>query len=259
MSIPACRYIGSSSSSNWIAPTTSPSTSITRVFSSTTNSSISPGSSSPHDRTTSGSLRIGSRRTVSSCVPDRSVTRGPESFTALRSDVLVEPEDVLGVVRLLELHEPVVFLRTVDGSRDVLSPLDHVVHVVTRCRERGERVHRGAPPLDVSVIERGLLPPRLDAEPEGRLATGERHRVVGDTGDRPALQPERDRALGTGRFRDAREPGLDVRVREPGQEPALHVEALPPCHVLVPGRLHVEVPAGPAHFDPGAPNTQRPG
>ena len=65
---------------------------------------------------------------------------GPESVTLsgqndLRHDVLVQAEDVVGIVRSFQPHESFVFGITVDGSHDALAGLDHVVHIVAA---RGE-------------------------------------------------------------------------------------------------------------------------
>src|SRR5688572_5176627 len=147
MSIPARRYIESVSSSYWIAPMISPSASITNVFSSCRNSSSSPSSRTPQRRSTSGSCLIEATRARSSRVEFRSVTRRPLSRTTLRPDVLVQPEDVVGVVGPLQPDQPVVLRVSVDRAHDVVSGLDHVVHVMALGGERGERIHRAAPPI----------------------------------------------------------------------------------------------------------------
>src|SRR5919106_275391 len=80
MSMLAWRYIGSSSSPYWIAPTASPSTSMTKTFASPTNwSSTSVRSTRPHRRATSGSRRMDSSSSTSSVRAGRSTTRGPFS------------------------------------------------------------------------------------------------------------------------------------------------------------------------------------
>src|SRR6516165_2768265 len=81
MSMPACRYIGSSSSWYWMPPPTWPSIS-------TTSSTESPpprrspaisatGSGLPHHRATDGSAWISCSRRASSGPPGRSLTRRP--------------------------------------------------------------------------------------------------------------------------------------------------------------------------------------
>src|SRR5262245_62404858 len=109
----AWRYIGSSSSKNWIAPITSPSTSITREPASATNSSISPGGRWLHQRRTSGSVRIGARRPASSAVVGRSVTRGPERITAP-----TVPGDSGGVAGRLRGPDPGAPEHEHDGEQD---------------------------------------------------------------------------------------------------------------------------------------------
>jgi hypothetical protein len=77
-SIPACRYMGSSSSAYWIAPTTSPSTSMTKAQGASMNSDlISFGSKSPHHCETSGSLLIRVSASMSPAPPGRRSTRSP--------------------------------------------------------------------------------------------------------------------------------------------------------------------------------------
>jgi hypothetical protein len=49
----------------------------------------------------------------------------------LRLDVLVEPEDVVGIPRALERHEPLVLRIAVDRARDITSDLDDVVDVAS--------------------------------------------------------------------------------------------------------------------------------
>src|SRR5687768_1656021 len=134
----ALRCIGSSSSPYCVAPITSPSTSITNVFSSATNASISPSSRIPHRRTISGSSRIAVRRATSPPrVAFRRTTRRPRRITALRPDVLVQAEHVVGVEGPLQLDQPFVLRVPVDRARDIGPGLDDVVHVVALRGERG--------------------------------------------------------------------------------------------------------------------------
>jgi hypothetical protein len=64
----------------------------------------------------------------------------PESVTLsgqndLRHDVLVQAEDVVGIVGSFQPNEFFVFGIAVDGPHDALAGLDHVVHIVAA---RGE-------------------------------------------------------------------------------------------------------------------------
>src|SRR5580698_10051018 len=82
-SMPACRYIGSSSSWYWMPPATSP------PISMTSSPEVSPpasspamastGSGSPHQAATAGSDMIWCSVTASARPPGRRVTRGPVS------------------------------------------------------------------------------------------------------------------------------------------------------------------------------------
>src|SRR6267378_3410492 len=79
MSIDACSYIGSVSSTHWMNPIDSPSNSITNRDSPSNTSSASATDfvGSPHHRATSGSLKISLSRTSSPARNGRSRTRSP--------------------------------------------------------------------------------------------------------------------------------------------------------------------------------------
>src|SRR5436189_6194612 len=69
---------------------------------------------------------------ISSCpmrvAPDR--RSGAAYALRLGPDVLVQPEDVVGIVRSLECAQPVVLGVPVYPSHHVLALLDHIVHVL---------------------------------------------------------------------------------------------------------------------------------
>src|SRR5262245_26555 len=83
MSIPACRYCGSSSSPYWMPPATSPPISTTRSTvgpsDRSTAATSSAGSGSPHHLDTDGSARIACSRSASPGRPGRRVTVRPAS------------------------------------------------------------------------------------------------------------------------------------------------------------------------------------
>src|SRR6516165_10740651 len=83
MSIRACRYCGSSSSSYWMPPATSPPISATRSTTGPSDRSAaaisSAGSGCPHHRDTDGSARIACSRSASPGRPGRRVTGRPSS------------------------------------------------------------------------------------------------------------------------------------------------------------------------------------
>src|SRR5215469_16832336 len=83
MSIPACRYCGSSSSPYWMPPATSPPISTTRSTVGPSDRSAAAtsaaGSGSPHQRDTDGSARIACSTSASPGRPGRRVTVRPAS------------------------------------------------------------------------------------------------------------------------------------------------------------------------------------
>src|SRR5256885_9483736 len=62
----------------------------------------------------------------------------------LRANILVQPENVVRVVRAFERPESFVFRITVDRADDVVTLLHHVVDVVTGPRKRLDGGHRRA-------------------------------------------------------------------------------------------------------------------
>src|SRR2546421_1261969 len=158
----------------------------------------------------------------------------------LGANVLIEPEEVVGVVRPLKRSEPLVFLVAVDPSHHVVALLDDVVHVVASGRIRLQGSHCRAAPRDVLVVLLLPGPEHLGAHPVRGAATGESHSVFCYLGDRSALSPEADRAF-SGRDRDLLRRSVDSGVREVVQERALHVEALSPGHLLVAHLLEGEI------------------
>src|SRR6266566_1445841 len=122
-------------------------------------------SSSPLARHTLFAVPVGSVR------PVRSGT------CRLRADVLVQPEDVIGIVRPLESTEPVVLLVPVDPPHDVIPLFDDVVHVLAGPREWLESRHRGAAPGDVVEVPLLVDPEGLGAEPMCGSAASESHRI----------------------------------------------------------------------------------
>lgn len=79
MSIPACRYCGSSSSQHWMMPTTVPSTSMAKldVFSGGSRAPRACSEGSPHHRATPGWDRISRKRAASARTAGRSLTCSP--------------------------------------------------------------------------------------------------------------------------------------------------------------------------------------
>src|SRR5437773_8396330 len=85
------------------------------------------------------------------CVaPDRH--SGAAYALRLRADVLVQPEDVVRIVRSLECAEPVVLGVPVDPAHHVFALLDHIVHILAGPGEWLEPGHRRTAPRDVFVI-----------------------------------------------------------------------------------------------------------
>jgi hypothetical protein len=99
-----------------------------------------------------------------------------------RRDVLVEPEDVLGVVRALDLLQPVP-----TGPVRSLHPrgvvVGQVVHVGRVGRVRSERLEGVFDPGDVGVVVSGVGPLADDDEVVARLPAWERGGRWGDAGD----------------------------------------------------------------------------
>ena len=108
---------------------------------------------------------------------------------------------------------------------------------------RGEPLqvgHRGSAPRHVLGVPCRLRPQALDAQPEGGLASRERHRVLGHAADRAPQRPERDLAVGRG-GRDLLDAGVHQVSRHLGEVGALHVEAFAPGHRVVVHLLDREV------------------
>src|SRR5438552_9663816 len=110
----------------------------------------------------------------------------------LRADVLVQPEDVVGIVFSLERAQPVVLHVAVDRAHDVVALFDDIVHVLARTGERFDRTHRGATPGDVFAVLVLIDPECLSTKPVRGAAARERHRVLVEAPRRASLSPDAD-------------------------------------------------------------------
>src|SRR5829696_7549649 len=77
---------------------------------------------------------------------------------AARLDVLVDPEEILGVPLVLQLHEPRVLLGAVASTHPLLPLVGLEVQVHAPGREGSHRVGEPPDPVDVPLRVRGVLP-----------------------------------------------------------------------------------------------------
>src|SRR5438093_4932914 len=150
----------------------------------------------------------------------------------LRANVLLHSEGVVGILSALESAQALVLLVAVYRAHDVVTLLDHVVHVISSPRERLQSGHRRAAPGDVLAVSLPVRPEGLGADPIRRGAAGERCGVLRDLPRSAPLGPEADRAP-IRRDRALLRRAVDRSVRELVAERALHVEALAPRHLFV--------------------------
>src|SRR6185369_13265268 len=117
-------------------------------------------------------------------------------------DVLVQPEHVVRVPGPLERDQPVVLGVAVDAANDhLVAGLGHVVHIATGDAPRLGQVDARAPPRAVRVVETGVVPHRLRADPERRRPAREGGRVLGYPADGAPERPDREHVFAVGRAR----------------------------------------------------------
>src|SRR4051812_26312255 len=115
----------------------------------------------------------------------------PRRAPLTRGAVLVEPEEVVGVVLLLETLQPRKLLGTIGLADAILALLHEEVHIYARVVGR-ERVPVAARPLALLVEAVGRLAVAVDVERVARVATVEGGVVLADARHRPSHLPEGD-------------------------------------------------------------------
>src|SRR5215208_5068426 len=130
---------------------------------------------------------------------------------ATRLYVLVDPEKVLRIPLVLELHEPRVLLGAVAGAHPLFTLIRLEVQVHAHGREGSHRLGEPPDPIDVPLRVRGVLPAcdRVDHIRRAAMAGG--RSVLRDSANRAAVAEDDYLGRGTG---DARDLGrvLDVGV-----------------------------------------------
>src|SRR5829696_1179594 len=130
---------------------------------------------------------------------------------ATRLYVLVDPEEVLRIPLVLELHEPRVLLGAVAGAHPLLTLIGLEVQVHAPGSEGSHRLGEPPDPIDVPLRVRGVLPAcdRVDHIRRAAMAGG--RSVLRDSANRAAVAEDDYLGRGTG---DARDLGrvLDVGV-----------------------------------------------
>src|SRR5262249_8660158 len=89
------------------------------------------------------------------------------------SDVLVQAEEVVGVVAPLESHQPLVLIRPVGRQHPLLTLVHEKVHVDLPRAERLHRLEEALRPPNVRLRRPAQRPPGVDVEEEWLVAVAE--------------------------------------------------------------------------------------
>src|SRR5215208_3521933 len=137
---------------------------------------------------------------------------------ATRLYVLVDPEEVLRIPLVLELHEPRVLLGAVAGTHPLLTLIRLEVQVHAPGREGSHRLGEPPHPVDVPLRVCGVLPACDRVDHIRRVAITSGRSILRDSANCAAVAEEDDLGCGTGDARDlgrVLDVGVDGLIGEP--------------------------------------------
>src|SRR5215211_7561169 len=111
---------------------------------------------------------------------------------AARLDVLVDPEEVLGVPLVLQLHEPGVLLGAVARAHPLLPLVRLEVQVHTPGSEGSHRFGEPPDPVDVPLRVRGIYPGCYGVDHIRRVSIASGSCVLRDSAHRATVAEDDD-------------------------------------------------------------------